>query len=77
MNRPNKITRMKEAFSQLLCVIFVDGDADEMLSSWSYRNNSWLIKWLDWLLGENHCKEAYEWEKQHYNLDRFKGNWNG
>lgn len=73
MTRPSRWTRLKEAVSQVLCVLFVNGDADEMLSSYSYRTeNRGLIAWLDFLLGKGHCQESYEWEKIHYNVERFK-----
>lgn len=70
--RASRFTRFKEALSQLLCVLLVDGDADEMLSSWSYRTDSKLIPWIDWLMGKNHCQESYLWEKAHYDVDRYK-----
>lgn len=73
--RPSRWTRTKEACSQLLCVRLYDGDADEMLSSYAWRTkNKWLIACLDWLLGKGHCQESYEWERQHYRVDRFNDN---
>jgi hypothetical protein len=72
MTRPSRWTRLLAAISQVLCVLFVDGDEDEMLSSYAHRtNNRGLIAWLDWLLGQGHCKESYEWERSHYNVERF------
>lgn len=73
MMRPTRWQRTKEALSQVLCVVLMDGDADEMLSSYAYRtNNRGLVACLDWLLGQGHCKESYEWERSHYNVERFK-----
>jgi hypothetical protein len=73
MIRPTRWQRVKAAISQLICVVTYDGDEDEMLSSLAYRTQrKRLIATLDFLLGENHCKESYEWERQHYNVDRFK-----
>lgn len=70
--RTTKWQRIKEALSQLLCVIIYKGDADEMLSSYAWRTqNTKLIGWLDWILGKGHCKESYEWEREHYKVDRF------
>lgn len=70
--RTTKWQRIKEALSQFLCVIIYNGDADEMLSSYAWRTkNTKLIGWLDWILGENHCRDSYEWEKEHYKVDRF------
>ena len=67
-----KFQRAKESLSQLLCVVFVDGDADEMLSSYAWRTKSTkLIAWLDWMLGSGHCEASYLWEKQHYKVKRF------
>jgi len=65
-------TRILEALSQLVNVAVYNGESDEMLSSRSYRQSWKLEKWIDWWFGEGHCKECYEWEKAHYNLDRFK-----
>lgn len=71
--RPSRWSRTLEALSQLLCVIVVDGDADEMLSSYSYRTNSWMLPWINWLFrSPTHCRDSYEWEKEHYNVDRFR-----
>lgn len=62
-----------EAFSQLIKVLFFGGDPDEMLSSYSWRTqNKTLISTIDYFFGDGHCKESYKWEKEHYNLDRFK-----
>lgn len=73
MTRPSKWSRTLAAISQLICVVLVNGDEDEMLSSYAYRtNNQRLIAWLDWIFGQGHCKESYLWEKLHYNLERFK-----
>lgn len=73
MLRPSRWSRFKEAFSQLLCVLLYDGDADEMLSSYAWRTqNTWLIAKLDWLLGKNHCHQSYVWEKTHYKVNRFE-----
>jgi hypothetical protein len=67
------IQRILEALSQLINVVFFNGDSDEMLSSMAYRTNwFWLEGWLDFFLGKDHCREAYYWEKEHYNVDRFK-----
>ena len=69
----SRYQRTKEALSQLLCVILYNGDADEMLSSYAWRTqNTWLIGWLDWLLGAGHCKESYEWERDRYRVERFE-----
>ena len=73
MTRPSRWTRIKEWASTGLCIVFFDGDGDEMLSSYAYRTqHRGLIAWLDFLLGKGHCKESYEWEKRHYNVERFK-----
>lgn len=71
--RPSRHSRLLESISQVLCVLLVDGDADEMLSSYSYRTNSWMQPWINWLFNDqNHCRDSYEWEKAHYNVGRFK-----
>ncbi|GIW60314.1 MAG: hypothetical protein KatS3mg087_1380 [Patescibacteria group bacterium] len=76
MTRPTRRQRLFEAISQVLCVLLVDGDSDEMLSSWAWRNrktNPNWERWINWLFNDpDHCKDSYEWERQHYNLDRFK-----
>ncbi|GIW89612.1 MAG: hypothetical protein KatS3mg109_0044 [Pirellulaceae bacterium] len=76
MTRPTRWQRLLEASSQWLCVLIVDGDADEMLSSWAWRNRDeypQLVRWINWLFRDpNHCRESYEWEKAHYNVDRFE-----
>ena len=73
MSRPSRFSRFLESLSQCLCVVLVNGDADEMLSSYSWRTQSTtLIRWIDWMLGDGHCRESYEWERQHYKVDRFK-----
>jgi len=72
MTRPSRLTRLLEALSQVLCVALVNGDADEMLSSWAWRNQSWLIGPIDFVFGSRHCKESYSWERDHYKADRFK-----
>lgn len=73
MIRPSRWTRLKEATSQWLCVACVDGDADEMLSSWAYRTGSKLTTWINWIFrDENHCRDSYEWEKANYKVERFK-----
>ena len=65
--------KTQEALSQLLCVLLVNGDADEMLSSYAWRTqNKTLIGWLDWLLGSGHCRESYEWERANYRVGRFE-----
>jgi hypothetical protein len=69
---PSRWTRFKESVSQLLCVVLVNGDADEMLSSYSYRtNNRGLVAVIEFFLGKDHCKQSYEWERSHYNVERF------
>ena len=65
--------KTKEAVSQLLCVLLVNGDADEMLSSYAWRTqNLFLIGWLDWIFSAGHCKESYDWERANYKVDRFQ-----
>lgn len=65
--------RFKESMSQVLCVVIVNGDSDEMLSSYAWRTQSKrLIGLLDWLLGGGHCYRSYEWEKSKYNVKRFE-----
>jgi hypothetical protein len=65
--------RIRELLSTGINVILFNGDADEMLSSRAYREQwSAMVGWLDWLLGAGHCKESYEWEREHYDVDRFK-----
>lgn len=65
--------KIKEAVSQLICVVMVNGDADEMLSSFAWRTqNLWMIGWLDWMFGKGHCRESYEWERANYNVGRFE-----
>lgn len=73
MTRTSKLLRLKEAASQFLCVLLVNGDSDEMLSSWSYRTRSRLEPWINWLFRDvEHCKKSYEWERAHYNVQRFQ-----
>lgn len=72
MSRPSRWQRLLESISQVLCVALVDGDADEMLSSWAWRNRSWLVGPIDIVFGERHCKESFSWERDHYKVDRFK-----
>jgi len=63
--RPTRKQRILEALSQLACVVFFDGDADEMLSSFAWRTqHTTLIRWLDWWFGAGHCKDSYEWERR-------------
>lgn len=64
--------RIKEWLSTGINVVVFNGDSDEMLSSRAYRCHWKLAVFLDYLLGKNHCKESYEWEKEHYDVDRFK-----
>jgi len=66
MNSTPYHTRILEALSQLLNVAVFNGDSDEMLSSRSHRERWKLEAWIDWLFGQGHCKEAYEWEKANY-----------
>lgn len=67
-------TNIKEATSQLIAVcLYRKAEPDEMLSSYAWRTkNAWLISCLDWLFGKGHCQESYEWEREHYNVERFK-----
>jgi len=61
--RASKWTKTKAAISQLLCVLIVNGNENEMLSSYAWRKqDAQLIGWLDWLLGSGHCRSSYEWE---------------
>lgn len=64
-------SRVLEALSQLINVAVFNGESDEMLSSRAHRQQWQMEAWLDWWFGKGHCKEAYEWEKLHYNLERF------
>jgi hypothetical protein len=65
--------RVREWISTGINVILFNGDSDEMLSSRAWREQ-WvrMIYWLDWAFGQGHCRESYEWEKQHYNVNRFE-----
>jgi hypothetical protein len=74
MTRPSRLTRLREALSQVVCVLIANGDADEMLSSWAHRNGSNLEPWINWLFRDpTHCQASFEWERSHYNVDRFVG----
>jgi hypothetical protein len=65
--RPSRYTRTLEALSQLINVVLFDGDSDEMLSSRAYREHWTRVEWfLDSILGKGHCREAFEWEREHY-----------
>lgn len=69
---PSYRSRVLEALSQLVNVVAFNGESDEMVSSRAYRERWKLEPWLDWWFGKGHCREAYEWERAHYNLERFK-----
>lgn len=66
-------TVVLEATSQWINAVFFRAkDADEMLSSRAHRQQWKLETWIDWWFGAGHCKEAFEWERAHYNVERFK-----
>lgn len=70
---PSYRSRLLEALSQLLNVVAFNGESDEMLSSRAYRMKWGTMQWwLDLVFGRGHCKESFEWERLHYNVDRFK-----
>jgi len=62
--RANRYTKTKAALSQLLCVLLVNGNENEMLSSHAWRTqDKRLIGWLDWWFGAGHCAESWAWEQ--------------
>lgn len=65
-------SRVLEAISQLINVAVFNGDSDEMLSSRAHRQQWKLERWIDWWFGAGHCKEAFEWERANYNVERFR-----
>jgi hypothetical protein len=65
--------KILEALSQLINVVIFNGDSDEMLSSRAYRSNWFKMEaFLDLVFGKGHCRESYYWEKEHYNVERFR-----
>ncbi len=64
--------RIREWISIGLNVVLLNGRRNEMLSSRAYREGGSLERWLDWMFGAGHCKAAYEWEKEHYDVERYK-----
>jgi len=68
---PGYFARIKIVLSQLLNVVFCNGDPDEMLSARAYRMQHVSRRWMvarqvfDKLFFWNteHCYESYLWEK--------------
>lgn len=48
------------------------GEGDSTFSAWSYHLHmnkqsvwgTWRVKWIDRMLGVDHCKKSYEWHQQ-------------
>lgn len=66
-------SRLLAAISQFINVAVFNGDEDEMVCSRAYRLKWATMQWcLDLVFGQGHCKECFQWERSHYNVDRFK-----
>lgn len=63
MKQPHYLIRVGDALSQLLNVIFLNGDANESISGRAYRERwrrtertiNWALSWLE----DDHCYAAY------------------
>jgi hypothetical protein len=69
---PSYFTRCLVCISQTTNVVIFNGYPDEMLSSRCYRSDWQCLQFiLDSILGKDHCKECYEWEKNRIDSPRF------
>lgn len=71
---PPWLERLGECVSQLFNIFippYNDSWGDEMFCSRAWRNNWKIVSFLDFVFGKDHCKECYEWEKDHYDSPRF------